>query len=366
MRVYPSRLVRLSLISLLFLLCIAIKYNKYLDKVLSGPNSISQLIRNLDFASEHNTKPFQNDWENYSLTALESSRVKPGENGMPFKLSYHDKELSNKTINENGFSVYVSGKIKIDRSIKDIRHPRCKGKLYSSNLPTVSVIIPFYEEHWETLLRTVASVLNRAPSGLIKEVILVDDGSSRKYLKVRLDSHLATAYSGGVVRVIHLEHRGGLIRAKTAGAREATGEVLIFLDSHREAGINWLSPLLDPIAANYKTVVCPFIVVIDADTFKYRAQDEGARGAFDWELYYKRLPRLPEDRYHPEEPFDSPVMAGGLFAISAKWFWELGGYDPGLVIWGGEQYELSFKIWMCGGRMVDAPCSRIGHVYRKY
>ena len=60
----------------------------------------------------------------------------------------------------------------------------------------------------------------------------------------------------------------------------------------------------DPIAENYKTVVCPFIDVLDYETFQYRAQDEGARGAFDWEFFYKRLPITDEDKKHPARPFE--------------------------------------------------------------
>ncbi|XP_026680901.1 N-acetylgalactosaminyltransferase 6-like, partial [Diaphorina citri] len=121
-----------------------------------------------------------------------------------------------------------------------------------------------------------------------------------------------------IVQVIHLPSRQGLIRARLAGAKAATGDVLLFLDAHSEANVNWLPPLLEPIAENYKTCVCPFIDVISYEDFEYRAQDEGARGAFDWEMLYKRLPLLPEDLKHPAEPFNwvgVSIMKRGIKAL---------------------------------------------------
>lgn len=304
------------------------------------------------------------DWHNYELIEEEQKRVGIGEHGKAEKNPSSDKTNEDALFHQNGFNALLSDKISLNRSVPDIRNAKCKDKKYLSELPTVSVIVPFYNEHWSTLLRTVYSVLNRSPSELLAEIILVDDCSKKEFLKDKLDNFVRENLPK--VKVIHLPERGGLITARLAGAKQAYGDVLIFLDSHTEANVNWLPPLLEPIAEDYKTCVCPFIDVIAYDTFEYRAQDEGARGAFDWKFFYKRLPLRKDDLIDPSKPFPSPVMAGGLFAISAKFFWELGGYDPGLDIWGGEQYELSFKIWQCHGRMVDAPCSRVGHIYRGY
>lgn len=56
---------------------------------------------------------------------------------------------------------------------------RCRDLQYLSALPTVSVVVPFHNEHLSTLLRTVVSVVNRSPSHLLLEVILVDDASTK-------------------------------------------------------------------------------------------------------------------------------------------------------------------------------------------
>lgn len=37
-----------------------------------------------------------------------------------------------------------------------------------------------------------------------------------------------------------------------------------------------------------------------------------------------------------------------------------------MQIWNGENYEMSFKLWLCGEGLFQVPCSRIGHSFRDF
>ncbi|KAK2905434.1 hypothetical protein Q8A67_007233 [Cirrhinus molitorella] len=288
-----------------------------------------------------------------------------GQFGQPARVP-RDKELeSRRRWSEGFFNVYLSEQIPIDRAIPDTRPQICSENLVHDDLPSTSVIFCFVDEVWSTLLRSVHSVLNRSPPHLLKEIILVDDCSTKDYLKEQLDVYMSQFSK---VRIIRLKERQGLIRARMAGAAAATGEVLTFLDSHIECNIGWLEPLLERVYLDRKKVVCPVIEVISDKDMSYMLVDNFQRGIFRWPLVFgwSALPEeyIRKNQIKDSDPIRCPVMAGGLFSIDKRYFYELGAYDPGLDVWGGENMEISFKIWMCGGEIEIIPCSRVGHIFR--
>ncbi|CAD1472498.1 unnamed protein product, partial [Heterotrigona itama] len=271
---------------------------------------------------------------------------------------------------------------------------------YLKELPPTAVIICFHNEAWSVLLRTVHSVLDRSPEHLIQEIILVDDFSDMPHLQRQLEDYMMNYPK---VQIIRAQKREGLIRARLLGAAAAKAPVLTYLDSHCECTEGWLEPLLDRIARDPTTVVCPVIDVIDDTTLEYHWKDSGGVnvGGFDWNLQVSRnsfpavisrklyamplwrsaignrqsanrrfnwhaVPEREKKRHkNSAEPVWSPTMAGGLFSIDRAFFERLGTYDSGFDIWGGENLELSFKTWMCGGTLEIVPCSHVGHIFRK-
>ncbi|EDO31035.1 predicted protein, partial [Nematostella vectensis] len=290
----------------------------------------------------------------------------PGENGEPVETKAEDESKKDAAYSEFGFNQFVSDQISLERTISDTRHQACKQRSYPINLPKASVVIVFHNEGWSTLMRTVHTVLLRSPPHMLQEIVMVDDFSNKDFLKQKLDDYTKKL---GKIKIVRTKERVGLIKARVIGANNAVGEVVIFLDAHCECNKGWLPPLLERIALNRRTAVCPTIDFIDHKTFQYKPMDPYIRGTFNWRFDYKERAVRPEEmakRRDPTQEVKSPVMAGGLFAINREFFSELGQYDPGMFIWGGEQYEISFKLWQCGGQLENIPCSRVGHVYRHH
>ncbi|XP_015607983.1 polypeptide N-acetylgalactosaminyltransferase 3 [Cephus cinctus] len=297
-----------------------------------------------------------------------SPRPYEGKNGEPVVIPPKDLLVMQQLFQINRFNLMASDRIPLNRSLPDVRKKKCILRYANlDKLPKTSVIIVFHNEAWSTLLRTVHSVIIRSPKYLLEEIILVDDNSDREFLKKSLDEHVKQLEVP--TRVLRSHKRIGLVNARLLGANDAKGEVLTFLDAHCECTAGWLEPLLEAVAKNRTRVVSPVIDIINDDTFSYTRSFELHWGAFNWDLHFRWLTLngqlLKQRRESIVDPFKTPAMAGGLFSMDRKYFFELGSYDDQMQIWGGENLELSFRVWQCGGSVEIAPCSHVGHLFRK-
>ncbi|XP_053669001.1 putative polypeptide N-acetylgalactosaminyltransferase 9 [Anopheles marshallii] len=294
--------------------------------------------------------------------------VPPGDMGTPVEIDLNDTDVDKLVgdgLLDQGLNQYSSDLMSLRRRLPEIRNAWCRepGR-YPADLPPTSIVIVFYNEAWSVLVRTVHSILDRSPEQLVREIVLVDDFSYLPHLKTQLEEYFA---SNPKIRIIRAPKRLGLIRARMLGGKSTKTDIITFLDAHVEVTIGWLEALIQPVAENWTTIALPTVDWIDENNMKYRSDKSPSFvGAYDWDLNFGWWGRYSLKKKYDNMmvPFDTPAMAGGLFSINRTFFERLGWYDDGFDIYGIENIELSMKSWMCGGKMVTVPCSRVGHIQK--
>lgn len=63
-------------------------------------------------------------------------------------------------------------------------------------------------------------------------------------------------------------------------------------------------------------------------------------------IHRVQIPKRERDRIRNSTvaPLYTPTMAGGLYSIDKEFFYEIGSYDDGMIIWGSENLEMSFRV----------------------
>ncbi len=102
--------------------------------------------------------------------------------------------------------------------------------------------------------------------------------------------------------------------------------------------------------------IFPSIVDLDADAWKEIGRPNGIAKCY--------LSLDVDFRWFDSEDDFVPILSGGLLAMSRRWWIETGGYDTGMIGWGGENIDQSLRAWLCGGEIVQATDSHVAHMWR--
>jgi GT2 family glycosyltransferase len=208
--------------------------------------------------------------------------------------------------------------------------------------PKISVVVLNYNGR-EWLPRCFES-LERQTIFRDIEVILTDNHSSDGSDKFAAGWLEKTGKGRVVQNGANLYYCG----ANNNGAAAATGEFLLFLNND-----TWLEP--DCLEKLYAETVkaaadCAAPAVFDYDDDTY--QSGGDTG-----LDFFGLPTLGSPATCTRETFAAP---GCSLLVKKELFDKIGGFPPELLIYADET-DLSWRVWIAGGKVVAAPGARLHH-----
>lgn len=212
---------------------------------------------------------------------------------------------------------------------------------------TATVVVPYYQAP-EALALTLAGLEGQTYPQELFEVIVVDDGSDPP-----LDLVQPTPLP---VRVIHQEDLGfGLARARNNGARAANGEIIVFLDCDMVPEAGWLASharwhhaASDLLSLGFRC----HVDVAGVDAAAVRERPGSLADLFEGrpvqrpEWIERRMSLTDDLASNADDVFRT--VTGGNFAVSADFFWTVGGFDESFTQWGSEDIEFGWRAYARG------------------
>lgn len=217
-----------------------------------------------------------------------------------------------------------------------------------------SFVIPVRNEG-PALEETLAH-LDRVSEGRSFEIIVVDDDSAEP--QYNLGSHtLPVIYHRN-------KSRQGVARARNIGASLASGKLLFFLDAHVCFSNNFMNEFIGSGVMNGTRISgCTTCLIHDFDQFVKlaRGTSEGfeldAIRIYGWFLFFSDFPQVSANRLLKSvEPIAVPYVGACALALSRDLFFDLGGFDDGLIGYGNlEDAELAMRCWAFGEKVELLP-----------
>jgi len=210
----------------------------------------------------------------------------------------------------------------------------------------VSIVIPVFNQYRFTFHCLAA--LRRQRSAFGFEVLVVDDGST--------DETRAQLSRFGNLRLIVNSRNRGFVRSCNAGAHQARGRYIVFLNNDTQVQPGWLDALIGTFRRHSQAgVVGSRLLFPDG-----RQQEAGAivfRDGSSWNYGHLDDPYKPRYSYVREPDY----VSGASLAIRRDLFEQLGGFDEHFAPAYYEDVDLAFRIRAAGYRVLYAPLSRVVH-----
>jgi glycosyltransferase involved in cell wall biosynthesis len=208
----------------------------------------------------------------------------------------------------------------------------------------ISVVMPARNEGARAADTIRAMAAARADPRQPVEFVVVDDASDPPLVLGNIDMQEVT------VRLIRSEGRLGVPASRNLAAAEATGDVLVITDAHVRFGDGW--DLVARVCLDSPLVLA---ATIADPTSRFRGHGCSLVVPFMGTRWNKHP-------HSPGDPVHIPSCAGTL--LSHATYDAIGGYDDGMVLYGGAEPEFGLRAWLSGHAVLAVPDLLVWHRFK--